>query len=259
MGKAPTWVDAVAVLDQPWPSRSTLAPSRALDAVEEVLGVALHVEADQVAGQEAPQQLAIPRQQPEDVVGRKRNVQEEGLGEHRRASSRRMPAGREHQLVVVDPDQVELTGAFGLLRRPPRFRRSVGSRRSYCGEVAAASKARLGPACECSRGHSVRFREAVVVADHLVLGQSTTASISVAARSPLENRFVRAHAPGRASRSRCRRACAARAPGRTPDHPGERLSLQAVADPRLQGVGQPVAGDDDGLVAAHGGDGKPIR
>ena len=54
------------------------APSSPLRAVEEVRRVARRVEADEVAREQPAQELAVPRQDAEDVVRRERNVEEEG-------------------------------------------------------------------------------------------------------------------------------------------------------------------------------------
>jgi hypothetical protein len=73
------------------------------------------VEADQVAGQERAQQLAVPGQQPEDVEGGEGDVQEEGQARLGQLAADRL--GREHQLVVVHPDEAHAVrlgdGRFG--------------------------------------------------------------------------------------------------------------------------------------------------
>jgi hypothetical protein len=51
---------------------------QARGAVEEVVCVGLHLESHQVAGQQALEERPRPREDAEDVEGRKRHVQEEG-------------------------------------------------------------------------------------------------------------------------------------------------------------------------------------
>jgi hypothetical protein len=82
-----------------------------LDAIEEVARVALDVEADQVAGEQAAKQLAVPGAEPKDVVGGEGNVHEEGdpLAERELTEV----FGNEHQMVVVDPDQLSLACVLG--------------------------------------------------------------------------------------------------------------------------------------------------
>ena len=94
---------AVAVLDEHLVALDARAET-AHGAVEEVVGVAAHVEADQVAGQEPGEDLALPGQQPEYVVGGKGNVEEEGQLHIGQLAPD--PHRREHQMVVVHPDHV---------------------------------------------------------------------------------------------------------------------------------------------------------
>jgi hypothetical protein len=70
------------------------------------------VEADEVAGDQAAQQLAIPGQDPEQIEVRKRDVQEE---RDARIGARAPEMRRHaHQLIVVNPDEV---GALARRRR----------------------------------------------------------------------------------------------------------------------------------------------
>jgi hypothetical protein len=69
-----------------------------------VLQVGVRLEGDEVGSQQAAQKLLASRQHPEQVRGRKRNVQEEadcGLG---RGLAEEL--GKEHQVVVVHPHLV---------------------------------------------------------------------------------------------------------------------------------------------------------
>ena len=76
---------------------------RALGAVHEVRRVAGRVEADEVAREEAAQDLAVPGEDAERVVRRERDVEEVRDARVRPRAAER--ARRAHQLVVVDPDQ----------------------------------------------------------------------------------------------------------------------------------------------------------
>jgi hypothetical protein len=92
----------VAVLNEHRPPVDALAEKK-LDAVHEVPGIAVNVEADEIAREHAAQNLAAPGQQAKEVVRREWNVQEERDPRvaHLRADVSRGP----HQVVVVHPDQ----------------------------------------------------------------------------------------------------------------------------------------------------------
>jgi len=105
------------------------------------------VEADEVAGEQPAQDLPVPGQDPVQVVGRERHVQEErdaGL----RLQAAQMGRGA-HQLVVVDPGQPRAVAGLGGEQGEALVHRVVGdhSRRSSCMRVGN----------EWKSGQSVRF------------------------------------------------------------------------------------------------------
>ena len=97
--------DVAAVLDLPALSVDA-GTEQAVDGVEEVVDVAGTMEADQVAGQQAAQDLAVVRESAVDVEGREGDVEEErdpGGG-----PSPPDDLGAEREVIVVDPDEVVL-------------------------------------------------------------------------------------------------------------------------------------------------------
>ena len=82
----------------------------ALDAVHEVRDVARVVETDQIAREQAAQDLTAPRQHPEQIEGRKRDVQEERHAHVR--TQRAQVLGAAGQVVVVDPDEIVVADDF---------------------------------------------------------------------------------------------------------------------------------------------------
>jgi hypothetical protein len=232
MGKAPT-----RVVRSPYSEQLVAVNARAeaaLDAVEKVLGVAPHVKADQVAGEQGAQDLPVPREEAEDVVGRKGDVEEEGERVLRQvpADARRA----EHQLVVVDPHDPGVTG-LGHDRRAEAFvhllvgfpvpRIETGSRRQ------GVKKRPQGP-----------IGEAVVVARHLRLAEEHGRD----AAGPAPDRDALAIAdvdagpphPGPAALAQHRLQCGHEATRGGP-------SLEPLGG-AAEGEGQPVAGDDDRAV-----------
>jgi hypothetical protein len=132
-----------------------------LDTIQKVLGVAAHMEADQVAGEYPEKDLAIPRQQAVDVIWWEGNVKEE------REPQIGLPApdgaAREHQLVVVDPRQ------FGVARTRNRHPGEAVVDRHVGVPVGSLE---TGAARERMEQRPERpVREAVVVVPHLRLGQ----------------------------------------------------------------------------------------
>ena len=134
-----------------------------LAAVEKVLGVTVDVEADQVTPEHPYQDLIIPRDEPEHVPGRKRDVKEEGdleppqslLVGHLTQASR-----GEHEVIVVDPDEDRLRR---VVRRHCRGRR-------LC-ELAVDERVRLPvfPFKHGSVGHRVEHRPQRRVAASVVI------------------------------------------------------------------------------------------
>jgi hypothetical protein len=132
-----------------------------LDTIQEVLGVAAHMEPDQVAGEHPEQDLAIPRQQAVDVIRWEGNVEEE------REPQIGLPApdgpAREHQLVVVDPRQ------FGVARTRGRHPGETVVDGHVGVPVGSLEAGAAGERMEQRPERPVR--EAVVVVPHLRLGQ----------------------------------------------------------------------------------------
>ena len=115
-GKAPDPRGAVAVLHHHLAPVDP-GPQGALGAVEEVLRVAPHVEADEIAGEQGLEDLARPGEQAEDVVGREGDVEEEGeVGAGAFVSHR---DGCEHELIVVQPHEPVLGLREGRLGEAP--------------------------------------------------------------------------------------------------------------------------------------------
>ena len=155
-GKRAHMHGAIAVLDLPRQAVDAFA-EKPLDAVEKVRDVAGAVEADEIAAEHAEQQLAVPRQDPVDVVRRKRDMQKE---RDTRIRPDRAQGGRgAEQLVVVDPDQIVVADRVG--RRPGEALVDglVGL------PVAAVELGPFGQGVEQRPQRAVR--EAVVVATHL--------------------------------------------------------------------------------------------
>ena len=135
------------MLDEPRRAIDARA-EQAFDAVEEVPHVPLDMKADEVAGEQTVQQLAVPRQQSVQVERRKRNVQEEREAPGGTALAE--PERREHQMIVVHPDQI--VGAGDLVCDPGEalvdpligLASAARSKRARCGKL-------------WNSGHSVAF------------------------------------------------------------------------------------------------------
>ena len=95
-----------------------------LGAVEEIGHVSAAVEAHQIARQQTLEQLPIPGQDPEEIDGRKRDVEKERDPQIRARPSQE--EGQAHQLIVVNPDEIAVVGDFGGHHREASIHLLVG-------------------------------------------------------------------------------------------------------------------------------------
>ena len=81
------------------------AAQTAAAAVDEVDAIVLDMETDQVTAEDALEDEVVPGEDPDDVPGGERNVQEEAdlAGNLPLLCHRPDGGGRQHEMIVVDP------------------------------------------------------------------------------------------------------------------------------------------------------------